>query len=128
MATTHPTAVRNTIADTVTALADVGTTAAGGQWELQTSGSVEVATLISSSTTAFGVASVGVCTAATINDDTSATGGTATKYELQNRDALAVCLGSVSNTGGSGDIKLSTEVIGAGVTVQLTSFTYTAPP
>ena len=128
MATTHSTATRNLIADQVTALADVGTIAAGAQFVIfATNGTTEVATLLSSSTTSFGAASSGVCTAVTISDDTSATGGTADKYELQDRDALVVCLGSVTATGGGGDITLSTVTIPAAGTVQLTSFTYAAP-
>lgn len=128
MATTHSTAARNAITNTVTALFDIGSTAAGAQWVIVTSGDVEVSTNISSSATSFGGSANGIATAVDIDDDTSATGGIAAKYELQNRDALAVVFGSVTASGGGGDITLSTVTIPAAGTVELTLFTYTAPP
>jgi len=126
MATTHPVGVRNSIVDGVVDQLDVGTTNPAGQIEIQTAGSVEVATLPFSAT-AFGAASAGVATAAAITDDSSATGGTAAKYEAQNRDAAPIWLGSVTATGGGGDIELSTVTIPAAGTVQMSAMTYTGP-
>lgn len=126
MATTHPTAVRNIIADAVVDRVDLGTTNAQGQIEIQTSGAAEVSTLPASNP-AFGAASSGVATANAITDDTNATGGTAAQYEFQDRDEGAVILGSVTATGGGGDIELSTVTVPALATVQITSYTYTAP-
>ncbi|MDJ0950951.1 MAG: hypothetical protein QNJ94_18725 [Alphaproteobacteria bacterium] len=120
MAVTHPTARRNGIADHVVDQLD------GGNLEFQTSGSAEVATC-TFGTPAFGAASSGVATANAITKDSSATGGTTTKAELQNSGSTAQVLCSVTSTGGGGDIELSNNVVGAGQEVDITSLTYTAP-
>ena len=104
MAVTHPAAVRNTIADTVVDLIDAG--AGAGTLEIQTGGSVEVATLTFSDP-AFGNAAAGVATAAAITSDTNATGGTAAQFVIQDSNSTAVINGSVTATGGGGDIQLS---------------------
>lgn len=127
MTTTHPTTVRNALADLVVDLIDQGTANAAGQIEIQTSGDVEVASLPFSVPPAFGDAAAGVATANAITDDGNATGGTAAKFEFQDRDVSTVLLGSVTATGGGGDLELSTVTIPANGTVQITSFTYTAP-
>ena len=127
MATTHSTAARNAAADAVVDLVDGGSTDANGDLVIETSGDVEVATLALSNP-AFGNAAAGVATANAISDDTNATGGTAAKYQIQDRDNALVFEGSVTATGGGGDIELSSVSIGAGDTVQMSSFTYTAAP
>lgn len=124
-AVTHPTAVRNGVADFVVDQLDEGTPP--GTLEFQTAGSAEVATL-AFSTTAFGAASTGTATAAAITSDTNATGGTVTKAVLQNAAGTDKILCSVTATGGGGDIELSSVVISAGQTVAMTSLTYTAMP
>ena len=126
MATTHTTAVRSGISDYVVDLLDGGTTDATGDLVFMTSGDVEVATLALSNP-AFGNAASGVATANAISSDTNATGGTTALYKMQNRDNTEIFRGSVTATGGGGDIELSSVVIGASDTVSMSSFTYTAP-
>lgn len=126
MAITHVTAVRNGIADYVVDQLDVGATNPSARIIFQTSGDVTVATLPMSNP-AFGAASAGVATAAAITSDTNAVGGTIAKFVAHSRAAAIVLSGTVTATGGGGDIQLSSLVIGAGDTVQLTSLTYTAP-
>jgi len=125
MTTTHRVATRNSIADLVASLINIGSTNAQGQLQILTSVAAEVATL-DASNPAFGVSSGGTVTADTITDDSSATGGTADNYEFQDRDEDDVFAGSVTATGGGGDIELSTVTIPALGTVQISSFTYTA--
>lgn len=125
MAVTHPTAVRNAIADLVVDGIDAG--AAAGTLEFQTAGSVEVATLTFSDP-AFGAASGGTATASAITSDTNATGGTITKAVLQDSDGVDKILCSVTATGGGGDIELSSVVVSSGQTVSVSSLTYTACP
>lgn len=120
MAVTHETAARNGIADYIVDQLD------GGTLVINTSGDVEVATL-TFGTPAFGAAAAGVATANAITDDSSATGGTAAKCVLKTSGATAVVNGSVTATGGGGDIELSSTTIGAGDTVSVSSLTYTAP-
>ena len=124
MAVTHPTAVRNAIADLVVDRVDAG--AGAGTLEFQTSGDVEVATCTFPDP-AFGAASSGIATAGTIVDDTSATGGTVTKARLKDSTGTEVAACSVTATGGGGDIELSSVSVGAGDTVHMNSLTYAAP-
>ena len=126
MAVTHPTAVRNSIADGVVDQLDLGTTNAAGQLVLRTAASAEVATLPFSNP-AFGAAASGVATANAITDDTNATGGTTDRATLEDRDETTIINCSVGATGSGEDIELSSTTITAGDTVQITSLTYTAP-
>lgn len=124
MSVTHPTAVRNGIADFVVDQLDEGTPP--GKLQFQTSGDVAVATLTFPNP-AFGSASVGVATAGTIVSDSSAAGGTIAKARLKNAALTDKIICSVTATGGGGDIELSSVVVSAGQTVSMTSLTYTAP-
>lgn len=126
MAITHVTSVRNGLADYTVDQIDVGTTDANGDLVIATSGDVEVATLACSAP-AFGAASSGTATANAISDDTNATGGTAAVHWFQNKDNAEVFRGSVTATGGGGDLELSSTSIGAGDTVSVSSYTYSAP-
>ena len=125
MALTHVTSVRNTLADTVVDLLDAGTTDANGDLVIMAAGDVEVATLALSNP-AFGAASSGTATANAISDDTNATGGTAANFKMQDRDNGEVFRGTVTATGGGGDLELSSVSIGASDTVSISSFTYSA--
>jgi hypothetical protein len=125
VAVTHPTTVRNSLADLVVDLIDAG--AAAGTLEFQTSGDVEVATLTFSDP-AFGAASSGTATASAITLDTSATGGTIAKARAKDSNGTECFACSVTATGGGGDITLNSVVVSAGQQVLVTSLTYTAPP
>lgn len=125
MAITHATSVRNSLATQVANAVDAGTTNPNGQLIFQTSANAEVAT-INFSATAFGAPSSGVITAATMTDDTNATGGTVDNFKIVDRDGNTVVSGTVTATGGGGDIELSSTTIGAGDTVSVTSLTYAA--
>jgi hypothetical protein len=121
---THPTAVRNTLADTVVDLIDAG--AGPGTLEMQTSGDVEVATLAFSDP-AFGAASAGSASANAITADSSATGGTIAKARAKDSSGNEVFACSVTATGGGGDITLNSVIISAGQQVSLSSLAYAAP-
>lgn len=121
MSVTHDSAIRNGIADHVVDQIDVGGT---GNLIFDTAGDVEVATLPFSAT-AFGAAAAGVATANAITSDTNATGGTTTKARLVSGGGTTIVRCSVGTSGE--DINLSSNVIAASDTVQITSLTYTAP-
>ncbi len=124
MAITHLMALRTTLADVVVDAIDAG--AGAGTLIFKTSGDVEVATLTFSDP-AFGAASSAVATASAITDDSSATGGTTTKFAVEDSNSLEVFFGSVTTVSGGGDIELSAVIITALQTVSMTSLTYTAP-
>lgn len=123
MAITHVAAVRNGLADYVVDTIDAG--AGAGSLVIMTSGDVEVATLTFSDP-AFGAATGGTATANAISDDTNATGGTAALFKVQDSNTNEVFRGTVTATGGGGDIELSSVSIGVGDTVSITAFTYSA--
>jgi len=127
MSLTHVTAVRNTLANAAVDAVVVGSTDANGDLVIMTSGDVEVSTHAHANP-AYGAAASGVATAGAIGDDASATGGTAALYKQQDRDNAEVMRGTVTATAGGGDIELTSVVIGATDTVQISSLTYTAPP
>jgi hypothetical protein len=112
---------RNAISDAV--LAEIDIDVGAGVLEFQTSGAVEVATLTLSDPA--GTVSGAVLTFNSITSDTSATGGTVAKFEIQSNDTTARVLGNVQTSGG--DINLSSLSVGAGDTVSMSSLTYTAP-
>lgn len=129
MAVTHPTAMRNTIADTVVDAIDPG---GPGKLVFRLSGTAAspgtaVATLTFSAT-AFGSASGGTATANSITSDTNATGSaspvaTAT-LETAGGTVIVHCAVAASGS----DINMSGGLtIGAGDTVSCSSLTYSAP-
>jgi hypothetical protein len=125
MAITHGSTTRDAVCNAVVDRLDLGSGTSAGRLVFQTSGGTAVATLALSNP-AFGNASSGVATANSITSDTNAAGGTTTKFELRDRDAVAVILGAVGTSGS--DINLSSVIIGAGDTVSVSSLTYTAMP
>jgi hypothetical protein len=121
MAITISTTGRNAMCDALVDAVD-----ASGFLVLYTSGDVEVATLALSAT-AFGAASSGVATAASITDDSSATGGSLSGgyHAFETSAAAEIWRGSVGTSGA--DLNLSSLTIGAGDTVSVTSYTVTVP-
>jgi len=129
MAVTHVTAMRNTLADAVVDDLDGGTTDAQGDLVLLTAADAEVATLPLGNPAA-GAAASGTATFNAVTSDTNATGNASpvTKFELRDRDNVAIVFGSVTATGGGGDIEITNTTIGAGQTVSVSSLSYTAAP
>lgn len=125
MAVTHPTAIRNGIANHVVDQLDQGSANPTPRLILQTSGAAAVATLNMDGTAAFGDAAAGVATANAIADDTNTNAGTATQCILTDKDNTTIIQGSVGTSGE--DINLSSNVFASGDTARITSLTYTAP-
>ncbi|HNP65934.1 MAG TPA: hypothetical protein PKH39_18540 [Woeseiaceae bacterium] len=121
-AVTHPTSVRNLLADTVVDLIDAG--AGAGTLVFQTSAAAEVATCTFSDP-AFGNAASGIATANAITDDSNATGGTTDRFIIQDSNSTLVLSGSVGTAGE--DINLSSLGVGVGDTVGVSSLSYAAP-
>lgn len=127
MALTHTTAVRNALADLIDDQVNAGTPP--GTFVLQTSADAILAT-ITLGNPAFGAAASGVITlAGTPLEDTSADAtGTAAKFRFRNQAGTEIFQGTVTATGGGGDIEIDNTSIASGQVVRLTSFTYTASP
>lgn len=124
MAVTHPTTVRNDIADLIVDKIDDG---GAGSIEFQTSASGVIATLTFSAT-AFGAAASGIATADSIADDQDCEQGTVTKFVVKSGAGATIFEGSVVASGGSGgDIVLSSTAIGDGDTISISALTYEAP-
>lgn len=111
---------RNAIVAAVAALLN------GGSLQFQTSGNVAVGTLTLNAT-AFASPVAGVATANSIADDTNAVGGTIAKFLLKNSSGTEVLRGTVTTTGGGGDITGSTLLIPSGETISITGLTMTQP-
>ncbi len=125
MAVTHPTDVRNGIADLVVDLIDAG---GAGTIVFQdgSSSDSDVATLTFSAT-AFGAAANGIATADTITDDTDCNTGDVSKFTVFSGAGDSCFTGSVTTSGNGGDIILSSTAIGNGDTISISSLTYEAP-
>jgi hypothetical protein len=126
MAITLTAAARNAACDAIVDLVDGGSSDSTGDLVLMTAGDGEVATLAFSNP-AFGASSAGVATASALSNDTSATGGTATKCKVVDRDNVTVWEGTVGITGSGEDVELASNIIGAGDIVAVTSCTFTMP-
>lgn len=125
MAITHTTAARDTISDAVTALIDSG---GAGKLRITTSAPATLVE-ITFGATAFGNSSVGVCTVNGLPLEGTASGtGVAAICKLINGSSTDVITGTVTATGGGGDLTLVSTTITSGEVVRLTAGTYTAPP
>ena len=126
MTITLTTATRNVADNAIVDSIDAGATDANGDLVLMAAGDVEVATLALSNP-AFGSAVNGVATANAITDDVNATGGTVVAFKLQDRNNTEILRGSVTATGGGGDLQPSSVLVGASDTVSVSSLTVTMP-
>ena len=118
--------LQNALADEIDNYINAGT---APELVFETSGDVEVATIIMNATLAFGTAAAGVITMADQPlSDTNATGGVVAQFSIyQNvtQGAAKALEGTVLVAGG--DINLSSLTVGATDTVELTTFTLTVP-
>lgn len=116
-------ALRNVLADAIDN--EVNTGVGTAELRFETSADAEVAT-IPLQNPAFGAAATGTITLqGTPIQDTTATGGTVAQFSIYDRDATKQLEGTVATSGG--DINMSSLVVGANDTVELTSFSITVP-
>lgn len=135
MATRIPTARRNALADSLVDALDAG--AGPGIIRIYTgtqpasANTAPSGTLLGTLTLsdpAFGNAANGVATAGSITGDTSADAtGTAGWFRALDSDGNTVIDGSVTATGGGGDLTLSSVSIVAGGAINITGWTVTMP-
>lgn len=131
MATTISTGARNAAVDAITALLNGGTVEIRTGSQPAGPGSAATGTLLGSlalSATAFGAASSGSATANTITSDTSAdNSGTAGWFRAKASGGSGVIDGSITATGGGGDLTLDNVSVVAGGTIAVTSWSVTMP-
>ncbi|MGV9536564.1 hypothetical protein ACWEU6_21810 [Streptosporangium sandarakinum] len=135
MAIRLSTATRNAAADAVVDLADAGAGAATIQLRTgsqpATANDTATGTLLATFTLvkpAFGSASAGAAAlASTPRSTTGAAAGTAGWWRMLDSNGATVMDGSVTATGGGGDLELNTTTISVGVTVEITAGTVTMP-
>ena len=127
MAITHPTTIRNGIADYVVDQIDAG--AGAGDIQIATTAFGTILATLACSDPAAGNAASGVATFNAITDDSSADAtGTAAVFRIRDSDTNEVFQGTVTATGGGGDMELSSISIVATDIVSLNGTnTYTAP-
>jgi hypothetical protein len=125
MAIVLETIARDELANALDTIINAGT---APELVFETSGDVEVATILLDATNAFGAASVGVITmTGQPRSDASATGGTTVQFSVyQNVSQSGKVLEGTVGTSGT-DIIISSTVIGATDTVELTTMTFTMP-
>lgn len=127
MAVTHATALRSVLADAVdNYLNTTGSTDASADLQIRASSTVLVEFTLQNP--AFGSASSGVITlAGTPLSATASATGTADNFLIRDRANATALSGSVTATGGGGDITVSNTSIANGQSCSLDSLTYTAP-
>lgn len=125
-ATTLTTSARNASANGVVDLIDAGS--AAGKLKIYDSGVSTLLAELTFSDPAFGDAASGVATANAITSDPDAnSSGTAAIFLVTDSDDNEVFRGSVTATGGGGDLELNTVTIVLNDSISVTSFTYTQP-
>ena len=125
MALTLETSLRNDLANQIDDSINAG---ASPELVFETTGDVEVATIVLDATNAFGTAATGVITmTGQPRSDTNATGGTTGQFSIYTTagQTTKILEGSVATSGA--DINISSVIIGATDTVELTTFTITVP-
>lgn len=126
MSITHGTATRTAVADTVVDRVDAG--AAAGKIVIRAAGATLATVTLADP--AFGNAVNGVATLNGTPLDDAATGaGTADNFLCQDSDGNTIFAGTVTATGGGGDLTLDTVTIttSPASTVTITGGSYTAP-
>ncbi len=106
---------------------DAGTAATSGKLLIRDASDVLLGTLTFSNPS-FGTASAGRITPNAITAESNAPAtGTASKFQVINRDATIVFSGTITATGGGGDLTMSRVTVNAGDTISAVSFLYDAP-
>lgn len=130
---THPIAIRDDISNFVVDKLDAGATNSNPRLIYQTAGGVTVATLEFDGTTAFGDSVGGIATANAIADDPSAVGNAspvtqAIATDKDNNIILEMTAGEATGVPATEpDITLTSAIIAAGTSVNISTLTYQAP-
>ena len=117
--------VRNALADLIATKVDTG----AGTAKVRIRASTTTLVDIDLAATPFGAAASAVITAAGLPKEGTVTGaGSADNFQVLDQDGNSVFAGSVTATGGGGDMTLSSVTLAINDVVRINTFTYTAPP
>lgn len=127
MAITHSTSTRNNLADQVDSDVNSGTVDAQGDFVLIGTGTTTLAS-ISLQSPAFDAASGGSITlqGVPLTDTSADASGSASSFEVRDKDNSVVFSGSVDSTG-SPDLTIDNTNINTGQSVKIDSLIYSAP-
>ena len=124
MALTTVNALRTSKAQQIKDAVDAGTTNAAGKIVIMTGADATIVELTLSNP-AFGAITDGVMSLNTVTNGTSILADTAALFKIVDRDENEVYRGTVTATGGGGDLELSTVTIPLSEEVAISSWTYT---
>ena len=124
MAITHPAIIRTTLATAIRDEIDAG--AGAGTVKIYTAAKAALLATLTCSDPC-GTVNTGVLTFSAITRDTEADAtGTAAVFDVTDSTGEIVFSGTVSATGGAGDMQFPTVDFVAGQAIELSSFTYSA--
>lgn len=126
MTISHSTSARNSLANEIDAQVNGGTQDPNGELAIM-NGATDLA-VISLQSPAFDAASGGSITlqGVPLADTSANASGSATKFEVRDKDNSMVFSGSVVSTG-TGDMTIDNADINSGQSVEITSLAYSAP-
>lgn len=127
MAITHSTATRNAQADATDDQVNSGTTDTEGDFAVIESTGPTDLIVFALNDPAFGAAASGQITLnGTPISATAAATGTADEFEVRDKDNAKVYGGTVTGTGGGGDVEIDNTSVSSGQSAELSSHSYSA--
>ena len=120
------TLARNTACNAIVRLVDTGSSYSTGQLTVLNSDST-VITRHTLSNPAFNDSTDGTAVANIIYDATAIRDGTAALFSVLNRDSSVIWSGTVTNTHGTGDLKLNTTIVPVDSTISISSAFFQVP-
>ena len=128
MTISHSTSARNSLADQIDTLVNGGSTDPQGDLVLIESAGPSDLVEFNLQDPAFGAASSGTITLqGTTISTTADAAGTVDQFEVRDKDNSVIYSGTVTSTGGGGDLEMDNTTVTNGQSVELTSHSYTAP-
>lgn len=118
---------RNVATNSIVDLIDSGSTNPTGSINIYTTGLSVLLVTLNFSNPAFGNSLNGVATGNPVTNGVALASGTASIFTAVNRNGVEIFRGTVSATGGGGDIELSSVSIATSQIISINSTTFTMP-
>jgi len=129
MPVNHSTDVRNAMMDAYDDRVNAGSTDPNADFVfIDSTGPLDVAEIALQDPAFVAANASQVAIAGTPLSVFAAAGGTIDTYEIRNKDNTTCADGTVTPTGGGGDIEIDNATVNSGQKVQLDSYSETAPP